>query len=195
MPDTDPTIEVTEEPGTGDPPPPPPEDALAAAAALDPDAGSAVPGSPTAEIIRVLREQWRVERARAEAAEQAARALDAKVREVEASLAAAREALDSVERRHRIDLALLEEDAVDLETARLLTEAAVSRMPERDIAAILADLRRTKPFLFRGRPRAAGAAMAPAGAPSDPLEDLASDAARSGDRGSLLRYLRARRGA
>jgi len=129
-----------------------------------------------------------------------ARIAEARVAELEQSLAEAREALDTVERRHRIDAALIEANAIDLETARLLTEMAVADMPDADIAAAVNDLQRHKPFLFRPvtHRRAAPATTAAAGAslpaPSpDPLLDAASEAVATGNRRALLRYLHARR--
>jgi len=108
--------------------------------------------------------------------------------------------LDAVERRHEIDLALIDADAVDLESARLLTEAAVTAMTDRDVKSAIADLRKRKPFLFRARPAAppspAGAMSSapPPRAQRDSMESAADDAARTGDRRALLRYLKARRG-
>jgi hypothetical protein len=120
---------------------------------------------------------------------------EVKVAELERQLATAREALDASERRRAIDLALVEADAVDLETARLLTEMAVAQMDEKDVALAVGDLRRRKPFLFRERPSLSlGAAMGAAGEPASPA-DTARDEARSGDRRALLKYLRARRTA
>jgi hypothetical protein len=103
-------------------------------------------------------------------------ALQSRIDDLERTLTEARASLDAVERRHAIDLALLEADAADLESARLLTEVAVAAMPARDIKAAVADLRARKPFLFR----------------SD-ADSAADEAARTGDRRALLRYLRARR--
>jgi hypothetical protein len=128
-------------------------------------------------------------------------ALRERVLELERELAGAHEALDSVERRHAIDLALLEAEAVDLETARLLTELAVGRMASPDVGAAVSEVRRSKPFLFRapagrGTAREPGAAMGPRGVVGavDRAGAAAEDAAASGDRVALLRYLRARRG-
>lgn len=150
---------------------------------------------PVGEAIRY--------RKRAQDAEARAEVLADRVSGLESTLARTREALDSVERRHAIDLALLEADAVDLETSRLLTELAVSEMDEPDIGAAVGELRARKPFLFRGsardRGRPVGAAMSgralQAGSDDEGLVDAAEAAARRGDRGALLRYLRARRGA
>lgn len=113
--------------------------------------------------------------------------------ELKSTLTLAREALDAAERRHAIELELLRADAVDLETARLMTQAAVAGMASADVAEAVSDLRRRKPFLFRKRttPSAMGGSGT---APSTPAERLAQEARESGDRRSLLRYLRARRG-
>lgn len=119
--------------------------------------------------------------------------LQAKVDELSATLAQTREALDGAERRHAIDLELIRGEAIDLETARLLTQASVTQMKDADASAVVADLRRRKPFLFR-RPggRAGEGAMAPHAGGSG-AADSAREAAATGDRAALLRYLRARR--
>lgn len=118
--------------------------------------------------------------------------LDAHLAELRATLAKAREALDHAERRHAIEIELLRADAVDLETARLMTEAAVAGMRGADVASAVADLRARKPFLFRQRvgPSAMGGSAPAASA----AERLAHEARENGDRRTLLRYLRARRG-
>ncbi len=137
------------------------------------------------------------------------RALEAAHREREAArqdLAAAREAIDACERGRQMDRALWEAGAADVETARLLTELAVSRMEAPDVRAAVADLAQAKPCLFGRRPAAPGAlgttARALAGASGARLPDgpgapdmsaLAEEAALSGDRAALLRYLRLRR--
>lgn len=138
-------------------------------------------------------------------------ALEAKVSELSSTLAQTREALDSAERRHKIDLALVEADTLDLETARLLTELAVQQMDSADITFAISDLKRRKSFLFRapGSPtptpppppsgrsaiRLAGVmgAREPAAQPPSPLAGAATEALATGDRAALLRYLRARR--
>lgn len=117
--------------------------------------------------------------------------------EARKELDALKAALDAAERRRAIERALLEADAIDLETASLLTESAVAGAPAPGaaIAGAVADLKRRKPFLFARRaPRSA--TMAPRGAPaSDPLALSREHAAATGDRASLLRYLRLRRTA
>lgn len=149
------------------------------------DAGPTLAGDAPGEAAA-----WR---SRAVAAEGHLRDLEAKLVECEKNLAATREALDAAERRRRIERELVEADAIDLESALLLTEAAVASMPDRDVALAVRDLRRRKPFLFRG-----GSARAPAmaGATRGGGGDLghAAEAARvNGDRESLLRYLRMKR--
>lgn len=105
-------------------------------------------------------------------------------------------ALDTAERRRAIERALLEADAIDLETASLLTETAIASAATPDIPATIADLRRRKPFLFARR-AARPTAMAPSTplpAP-DPLAASRQAAATTGDRTALLRYLKLRRSA
>lgn len=125
-------------------------------------------------------------------------ALEAKVSELEKALSLSRESLDAAERRHQIDLALVEAEAIDLETARLLTELAVQAMDSKDVRAAVNELKSRKGFLFRsssptsGRNRGAMGAREHTGNGST-LRSAAEAAAASGDRGDLLRYLRARR--
>ncbi len=122
--------------------------------------------------------------------------LEGKLREAEAALAQSREALDAAERRRGIEREVAREGAVDVETAALLTEAAVSGMAGKDVRAAVVELKRAKPFLFRAAPAAArSAAMAGEAAEGPGTIDEAAELARtSGDRGVLLRYLRMRRG-
>lgn len=106
-----------------------------------------------------------------------------------------RAAVDAVERRARIERELTRAEAVDLETATLMTEAALASMDAPDVARAVADLRRRKPFLFAAS--AGGSGSMPARpAPGGPgLGDMAEEARQSGDQRLLLRYLRAKRGA
>ncbi|MCB9838381.1 MAG: hypothetical protein H6813_03500 [Phycisphaeraceae bacterium] len=116
---------------------------------------------------------------------------------LEAQLAQAHEALDASERQRTIDLALIEADAVDVETARLLTEIAVMQMEEPDVRLAVSELRERKPFLFRrerGPVSPALGAMGIGGAAvGGGLEDAAGAAMATGDRAALLAYLRLRR--
>jgi len=152
---------------------------------LPPDEAPADPDAAAAKALAQALERARIAEARAA--------------ELERSLAEAREALDAVERRHRIDSALIEADAIDLDTARLLTEMAVASMPDADIAAAIADLQRDKPFLFRpvmhrrAAPTTSAAGASLPAPPPDPAHDAAREAVATGNRRALLRYLRARR--
>ncbi len=128
-------------------------------------------------------------------------ALEARVEELEGALAAARDALGASERRHEIERAAMEADALDAETVALLTEVAVSAMSEPDVRAAVEELRREKPFLFRGGARRRGpgasamsAAVERGAGLGAELGELADEARASGDRGALLAYLRQRRG-
>lgn len=125
--------------------------------------------------------------------------LEARVAELQTELAQAREALDAAERRHQVDLLLIEAEAIDLESARLLTELAINQSRSTDLRGAVGDLRRRKPFLFRARHASsagsrASATLGPASPPADPADDAAHEAATTGDRSALLRYLRAKRG-
>lgn len=140
-----------------------------------------------------------LEKSRADEAEARCAEHESRIAELERQLREAREALDASERRRQIERALGESDTVDIETASLLTEAAVAQMDEPDVAIAIEELRRRKPFLFRASPAPAaprGIAMRPAGEPGDDgaaLDGLADRARQSGDRRELLRYLRQRR--
>ncbi len=128
--------------------------------------------------------------------EEQAGGLSARVEALTLELAAAREALTGAERRREIDLALVESEAIDLETARLLTEAAVTAMEEPDVRLAVTDLRRRKPFLFRRERAYRGAPAMRARTEDDGgagLEEAAEAAMANGDRASLLAYLRMRR--
>ena len=120
-------------------------------------------------------------------------ALEAKLAETEKQLAAARAATDAAERRRQIDREIAQSEAIDHETAALLTEAAVASMPEPDVRRAVRELRARKPFLFRThKPSAQSPAQREPAAHAD-LKQAAEDARTSGDRGLLLRYLRLRR--
>lgn len=141
-------------------------------------------------------------KARAQEAEEEADALRARVQELETELAGAHQAIQTTERRGEIDRELTAARAVDLETARLLTEATIGEMDQPDVAAAVRDLCARKPFLFAtpGPARRQGNALSPdsrAGHQTvdfDGLADFAQRARTTGDRAELLRYLRVRRG-
>ncbi len=133
-------------------------------------------------------ESWRQ---RAAEATQSVKELNAKLDEVERALNEAKGELAASERRRDIQRRLLETDPVDLETAVVLTEAAVAAMPAPDVAAAVADLRKRKPFLFRDERRPS--AMGPAGHEPDRARAAALEARAAGDRRTLLEYLKLRK--
>lgn len=123
--------------------------------------------------------------------------LELRLRQTEELLAQAREALSASERKRQIDRELAAHGAADLETAALLTEAAVAGMEGADVAAAVADLKRRKPFLFETPRRPATSAMSGEPAPGTPgsVEEAEALARQTGDRRALLRYLQLRRGS
>lgn len=145
---------------------------------------------PVTESIRYRR--------RAQAAEQQLADLRTQFEDARQELDEARRRLDETERRRRIDQLLVESDAIDLDAARLLTEAAVETMDDADVDEAVTELRRTKPYLFAGSPGVSGSSggtMSPrprSGMRGD-VENAAEAAASSGNRRDLLRYLRMRR--
>lgn len=108
-------------------------------------------------------------------------------------LSQAREALDAAERKRQIERELWQEGAVDVETAAMLTEAAVAGMKPGDVRAAVTELKKRKPFLFRA-PSARGSGVMGGQSPGDGLAEAAAQARDTGDRRALLRYLRLRRG-
>ena len=142
---------------------------------------------PVTEAIRY--------RKRAQAAEQQLAGLQAQLDQTQQRFEQAEQTINSLERRQRIDALLTEADAIDIEAARLLTEAAVQMMDKPDVAEAVADLRRHKPYLFHPDSSSAdGLALAPQiEGLDDPLAQAAEQAQQSGDRRDLLRYLRFRR--
>jgi len=148
---------------------------------------------PVTEAIRY--------RKRAQAAEQQLGDVQSKLTAAESELAQTRQTIASLERRQKIDALLADADTMDVEVARLLTEAAVEVMAEPDVRTAIEELRRSKPYLFRQRSGAFASAGAPAGAmpargrggDSASTSDAAQVAAGTGDRRDLLTYLRLRR--
>lgn len=159
--------------GVGDPPALPP-----------PGAGAPVESKPLTE------EQWRT---RAAAAEERADRLQRELGECQKLLDEAREAIDAAGRRNQVERELVRQGAIDLETTVLLTEAAVASMPKTDVAAAVADLKRRKPFLFRGSKPGGSMASLRDGAVPDESASLAAQARASGDRAALMRYLKSKR--
>ncbi len=148
----------------------------------DEDGGETTPSTPDGEAIGRTRDA-------------AIARVEEELAGLRAALAACRAALDQAERRHEIELALLRADALDMETARVMTEALVAQSPTPDVARAVEDLRRRKPFLFRAKRPTAGMGAGVAGGAGGMGVGMGSEAnaAARGDRGALLRFLRARR--
>lgn len=126
--------------------------------------------------------------------------VEARIDSLERALRETRTLLDRAERSRALDAALAGSGAVDLETARLLAERAIDAQECATPAAAVASLRQRKPFLFRraqrSEPAHPGSAMSARPREDDAaLATAAADAAHTGGRDALLRYLRLRRGA
>lgn len=167
------------------------------AVTIDQDVSPAEAEAPMEPKLVPVTESIRYRR-RAQAAEQQLADLQTQFEDARQELDEARRQLDETERRRRIDQLLVESDAIDLDAARLLTEAAVQTMDDADIDEAVAELRRTKPYLFSGSTGTSpsgGGAMSPRprnGNRAD-VDSAAEAAASSGNRRDLLRYLRMRR--
>jgi len=141
---------------------------------------------PVTEAIRY--------RKRAQAAEHQVGELNGQLEQLQHQLNQTQQTVTHLERRQQIDGLLADADAVDLDTARLLTERAVAQMDEPDIKLAVDDLRRTKPYLFHHRtPSASGAMAARDDGTETQTQAAAERAVSSGDRRDLLNYLRLRR--
>jgi alanyl-tRNA synthetase len=117
------------------------------------------------------------------------------VQSLQGQLEEAQRTIEHLERRQKIDSLLAEAEPIDMEAVRLLTEQAVQQMDAPDVQTAVAELRQRRPYLFRQSTSAAGSAMA-ARMDEEAMpasERAAEEAASSGDRRDLLRYLRLRR--
>ncbi len=115
------------------------------------------------------------------------------VETLQTQLAEAQQALAHSERARSLDRAFLEAGAVDLPAAHLLLE----QLPEieGEAEAVVAELKRRKPYLFRREPAPPVApTMSPRpGAGRGPVLDAAYSAMSTGKRAELLQYLRLKR--
>ncbi len=124
--------------------------------------------------------------------------LVSRVSELESQLAQANSRLEAQEAAQRVEAALVRSGAIDLETALLLVEREMADSPDLGVEAAVASVRQRKPFLFGAVASSAavgsGQSLAGGGVSADErLAGLADAALQSGDRGDVLRYLRARR--
>lgn len=168
------------------------------------DGGGGEPSEASAVDRTVRVDELQDVRERAESAEQRADELEDQVRSLEGELVSAQQQLASLERRAEIDRELSRASAVDLETAGLLAELALHEMDEPDVSAAVAEMRRSKPYLFEGagsfggRAGMSGGSAMSVGADAETgtrrvLDSVADQARSSGDRRELLRYLRMKR--
>ncbi len=141
-------------------------------------------------------------RKRAQAAEQSLETLKQELAAREQELAMQSQRLADLERQRAIDDALLAANAVDLEAARILAERLLAEMEQPHVETAVSDLQRRKPYLFqRSLVQRGIGAMAPrhdaeqAASHERTLTQAASEAASTGKRADLLRYLRLRRSA
>ncbi|MCK4874165.1 MAG: hypothetical protein KAS72_15690 [Phycisphaerales bacterium] len=121
--------------------------------------------------------------------------LQAQLEQAETALAETKAALVRTERMRAIDAALLEAGVVDLETARLVAERAMT--DETEPAEVVRSLAERKPFLFKPR------GMTPLRSPSAMsarterrgvgLTGAAESAMSTGRRTDLLHYMRLKR--
>lgn len=141
-------------------------------------------GTPTGEG------DWR---ARAEQAEAQVAELGDRLGVVEAAAEDLRRMVGAGETARQIDRELLIAGVVDLEGARALVE---ERMGEgATVLEAVSRVRERRPRMFVPRAGRVSATAAVAGATGGgSVEELASAARETGDRGLLLRYLRMRRG-
>jgi|GEM_PF-1791316 len=183
---TDPTVALDPPPGGGSPPPP----ATTPSATEPPAQAAAAADATTARPVGVS-----AIRKRAIAAEARVEDLAKELRQTRQSLEDAQREINNQQRTAAIDAALIEADAIDLETTRLLAKAADDERDNKsDPRIIVTDLKRRKPFLFRSQPSSAASAMS-ATATDDSTASIqaAAEAAAGGDRNALMRFLRLRR--
>ncbi len=135
-------------------------------------------------------------RKRAQAAETILADLQGELEEKKTEVLEQQQVISDLQHRQQIDELLIEANAMDLETARLLTELAIQEMAEPSIEQAVDELQRRKPFLFRRAAPASGA-LSPREEGNAPLERrlglAAAEACATGHRQDLLRYLRLRR--
>lgn len=121
---------------------------------------------------------------------------------LERELREAQRAARQAQVRVSIHRSLAGSGAIDAEAVALVVEAALGETAadadDARVARTLDEVRRTRPSLFRttlppGGRSSAMTVRVERQAPRSPLEDAARDAQRTGDRASLLHYLRLRR--
>ena len=119
---------------------------------------------------------------------------------LKAELDQTRRTLATLTRDRQIARELFAHGALDLDIAGAVVERDLSAKPESEIPALIADLKRRKPTLFRRpatpepAPASRSSTMAPRPAPAEsPRDRAARTAGASNSRTALLTYLRLRR--
>jgi alanyl-tRNA synthetase len=154
-----------------------------------------LPTGETSEKLVPVNEAIRY-RKRAQQAERQADDMQQQMQSLQSKLDEAEQTIQHLERRQKIDATLAEAEPIDTEAVRLLTEQAIQQMDEPDVQTAVEELRHGRPYLFRQHTTGGTSSMAArfndeTGRES---EHAAEQAAMSGDRRDLLRYLRLRRG-
>ena len=160
-----------------------------------PDAS--VPDNPEQHERLVPVSEAKKYRKRAQAAEKILEDFKVELAEKDEALHKQQQTITHMRQQRLIDELLVESEAIDLETARLLTEIALSEMAEPDVEQAVAQVQERKPFLFRSTARSA-TALSPKAENNQTslarsMERAAAEAHSSGNRTALLRYLRLRR--
>lgn len=136
-------------------------------------------------------------RARALEAEARLAELGQELAQTKQQLDTAARALSALERSRELESAILDAGAIDVETVLVMAEAQALKQPDTSAADLVAEIRQRKPFLFKATPGgAAGSAMSaePRAATPSGLDQAFGQARTAGDRRSLLKYLRVKRG-
>lgn len=151
-----------------------------------PGEGGSATESPGASGPLVTEElQWR---RRAIAAEE-------RLADLEKQLSDARASMGRFELRTRLEREAEAMGAIDVEAVVLLAQEAMSGLDASEAGAVVRDLKRRKPLLFRAVAQPSAMAADPGtGAGDEGLARALEEARVSGDRRALLRYLRMRRG-
>lgn len=159
------------------------------------EGGEPAPTGQSPSPARAAVSEELVWKARAVRAESRVGELEARITQIEQEMEELRTSNAQQQRERDLEIELALAEAIDVETARLLVDRVMDADESIDVPAAVAEVKRAKPFLFRGSTRRSvmsGQAI-PEG--RDVLASLADEARLSGDRAALLRYLRARRGA
>lgn len=117
-----------------------------------------------------------------------------------AELETTRRTLESIRRERDVQKVLFEAGVHDLDIGVVMIEREAQGAPEKPVAELVAELKRRKPGLFvraatpaGAAPRVGGSTMGARPASDDPRRVAAERAAATGDRSSLMAYLRLRR--